>query len=93
MRGAVRHTTLLIYIQNVPGADLLKLKYMLTLFNFAAESCAMDTLRNSWRLFIHWKVMDSYHDAEKIKMVQLKEPYRTEQSLGKLIDRIEAFRT
>ncbi|XP_072027062.1 glycerol-3-phosphate acyltransferase 1, mitochondrial-like isoform X2 [Amphiura filiformis] len=58
-----------------------------------AESCAMDTLRNSWKLFGHWKVLDTYHDAEKVKMVQLREPYRTEASLGTLIDRIEAFRT
>ncbi|XP_038070668.1 glycerol-3-phosphate acyltransferase 1, mitochondrial-like isoform X2 [Patiria miniata] len=57
------------------------------------ESCAMDTLRNAWRLFQHWKVIDSYQDAEKIKLVHLKEPFRNEQKLGDFIDKIEAFRT
>ena len=57
------------------------------------ESCAMDTLRNAWRLYQHWKVTDSYQDAEKVKLVHLKEPYRNEEKLSGLIDSIEAFRT
>ncbi|XP_022098260.1 glycerol-3-phosphate acyltransferase 1, mitochondrial-like isoform X2 [Acanthaster planci] len=58
-----------------------------------AESCAMDTLRNAWRLFQHWKVIDSYQDAEKVKLFHLKEPFRSEPKLDNFIDKIEAFRT
>ncbi|XP_072177882.1 glycerol-3-phosphate acyltransferase 1, mitochondrial-like isoform X2 [Diadema setosum] len=57
-----------------------------------AESCAMDTLRNSWRLFNHWKAIDCYLDADKVRMVHLNEPFRSEEKLGVFIDRIEAFR-
>ncbi|XP_033126432.1 glycerol-3-phosphate acyltransferase 1, mitochondrial-like [Anneissia japonica] len=56
------------------------------------ESCAMDTLRNALKVFLHWKVLITYYDAENIKMLQLKEPYRDEGKLSVLIDKIEAFR-
>eukprot|EP00057_Strongylocentrotus_purpuratus_P033289 XP_790882.3 PREDICTED: glycerol-3-phosphate acyltransferase 1, mitochondrial [Strongylocentrotus purpuratus] len=58
-----------------------------------AECCAMDTLRNSWRLFNHWKVIDCYLDSDKKRMVHLNEPFRSEEKLGVFIDRIEAFRS
>lgn len=58
-----------------------------------AESCAMDTLRNSWRLFNHWKVIDCYLDTDKKRMVHLNEPFCSEEKLGVFIDRIEAFRS
>ncbi|XP_041476870.1 glycerol-3-phosphate acyltransferase 1, mitochondrial-like isoform X3 [Lytechinus variegatus] len=58
-----------------------------------AECCAMDTLRNSWRLFNHWKVIDCYLDSDKKRMVHLNEPYKSEEKLGVFIDRIEAFRS
>lgn len=53
----------------------------------------MDTLRNSWRLFNHWKVIDCYLDSDKKRMVHLNEPFRSEEKLGVFIDRIEAFRS
>ncbi|PIK40479.1 putative glycerol-3-phosphate acyltransferase 1, mitochondrial [Apostichopus japonicus] len=45
-----------------------------------AESCAMDTLRNSWKVFAHWEVISYYYKEDKTKMVQLQEGYRTEDN-------------
>ncbi|XP_071793159.1 LOW QUALITY PROTEIN: glycerol-3-phosphate acyltransferase 1, mitochondrial-like [Asterias amurensis] len=58
-----------------------------------SESCAMDTLRNAWRTYQHWKVIDTYQDAEKVKMIHLKEKYRSEDKLGDFIDKIQVFCT
>ncbi|XP_071827253.1 glycerol-3-phosphate acyltransferase 1, mitochondrial-like isoform X2 [Apostichopus japonicus] len=58
-----------------------------------AESCAMDTLRNSWKVFAHWEVISYYYKEDKTKMVQLQEGYRTEDQLSAFIDKIEAFKT
>ncbi|XP_002731403.1 glycerol-3-phosphate acyltransferase 1, mitochondrial-like [Saccoglossus kowalevskii] len=57
-----------------------------------AESCALETLKTTIRLFIHWKVLDVYHDAANKKMIQLKESYREEEKLNALIDKIEDFK-
>ncbi|XP_071949264.1 glycerol-3-phosphate acyltransferase 1, mitochondrial-like [Antedon mediterranea] len=61
-------------------------------FAVFSESCSMDTLRNAVKVFLHWKVLCTYYDAENIKMLQLKEPYRDEAKLSVLIDKIEVFR-
>lgn len=57
-----------------------------------AESCAMDTLRNSWKVFAHWKVISYYYTENKTKMVQLQDGYRTDDQLSSFIDKIEAFK-
>lgn len=58
-----------------------------------AEGCAMDTLRNSWKVFAHWKVISYYYTEDKTKMVQLQKGYRSEDQLSGFIDRVETFKT
>ncbi|PIK44077.1 putative glycerol-3-phosphate acyltransferase 1, mitochondrial [Apostichopus japonicus] len=73
--------------------NILRIPYVSLILLYTAESCAMDTLRNSWKVFAHWEVISYYYKEDKTKMVQLQEGYRTEDQLSAFIDKIEAFKT
>ncbi|XP_070540465.1 glycerol-3-phosphate acyltransferase 1, mitochondrial-like isoform X2 [Ptychodera flava] len=57
-----------------------------------AESCALETLKNTLRLLNQKKITDTYFDAKNKKLIQLREAYRDEEKLNSLIEKLEEFK-